>query len=167
MRSLPTASWAFTRIDIDSYWPRSARFSLSLAPVKIFFPQITAEKCCVEPNSSCLSGWGSLWGSSYLRKWWGKCLRQCPVCLWRGLLSPGLVSPVLPSPCPACLTVAQLSVAAHGADSLVLSKCLTAAPLPCAACGLIPLDEPCQLRSNRAGMEKKTHRKRPGKKANI
>lgn len=46
-------------------------------------------------------------------------------------------------PCGAvpCFTVSQLSVAPNGSDGLVLSKCLTAAPLPCAACGLISLDE--------------------------
>lgn len=42
---------------------------------------------------------------------------------------------------PCFFTVSQLSVAPNGSDGLVLSKCLTAAPLPCAACGLISLDE--------------------------
>lgn len=59
-----------------------------------------------------------------------------------------------------CLTVAQLSVAPHGADSRFLSKCLTAAPLPCAACGLISLDERCRLRSGRRNMEKKKKKPR-------
>lgn len=67
-------------------------------------------------------------------------------------------SSVVPCRAVPCLTVAQLSVAPHGADSLVLSKCLTAAPLPCAACGLISLDERCQRRSNSQG-DKRQHRK--------
>lgn len=60
-----------------------------------------------------------------------------------------------------CLAVSQLSVAPNGSDGLVLWKRLTAAPLPCAACGLISLDERRRLPpyGKRRKMPRKTRKK--------
>lgn len=83
-----------------------------------------------------------------------KCLRQCPV-LRTAFTQSSPVCATVPYRAVPCLTVAQLSVASHRADSLVLSKRLTAAPVPRTACGLTPLDERRELRSN-LGDAKKT-----------